>query len=53
MSRAELAELENQLFELLGQKFIRLNHSPWGASVLFVKKKDDSLRLCMNYRELN
>ncbi|GJY96115.1 putative reverse transcriptase domain-containing protein [Tanacetum coccineum] len=37
----------------LGQGFIRPSSSPWGASVLFVKKKDGSFRMCIDYRELN
>ncbi|KAK8946881.1 hypothetical protein KSP39_PZI007254 [Platanthera zijinensis] len=49
----EMAELEVQLQELLEQGYIRPSHSPWCASVLFVKKKDGSLRLCIDYRELN
>ena len=50
---AELKELKAQLEELLNKGFIRPSTSPWGASVLFVKKKDGSLRLCINYRQLN
>jgi len=53
MVLAELAELKTQLQELLDKGLIRPNVSLWGALVLFVKKKDGSLRLCMNYRELN
>ena len=49
----ELKELKVQLQELLDKKFIRPSTSPWGAPVLFVKKKDGSLRLCIDYRELN
>lgn len=49
MSRAELTELENQLYELITQKFICPSHSLWGAPVLFVKKKDGSLKLCGDY----
>ena len=49
----ELAELKVQLQELLDKGFIRPSNSPWGAPVLFVKKKDDTLRLCINYRQLN
>ena len=39
--------------ELLDKGFIRPSTSPWGAPVLFVKKKDGSLRLCIDYRQLN
>ena len=53
MAPAELKELKQQLQELLDKKFIRPSYSPWGASVLFVKKKDGSMRMCINYRELN
>src|SRR6266540_3347755 len=49
----ELAELKKQLKELLDKGFIHLSSSPWGCSALFVKKKDDSLRLCVDYRPLN
>jgi hypothetical protein len=49
----ELKELKAQLKELEEKIFIRLSVSPWGAQVLFVKKKDGSLRLCIDYRELN
>ena len=42
-----------QLEELLSKGFIRPSTSPWGALVLFVKKKDGSLRLCIDYRQLN
>ena len=37
----------------MNKGFVRLSTSPWGALVLFLKKKDGSLRLCINYRELN
>ncbi|KAL0560425.1 hypothetical protein IC582_000830 [Cucumis melo] len=50
---AELKELKVQLQELLDKGFIRPSVSPWGAPVLFVKKKDGSMRLCIDYRELN
>ncbi|KAL0533475.1 hypothetical protein IC582_030315 [Cucumis melo] len=50
---AELKELKVQLQELLDKGFIRPNVSPWEAPVLFVKKKDGSMRLCIDYRELN
>ncbi|GKV15260.1 hypothetical protein SLEP1_g26056 [Rubroshorea leprosula] len=53
MAPAELKELKVQLKELLEKRFIRPSVSPWGAPVLFVKKKDGSLRLCIDYRELN
>ncbi|KAA0033327.1 pol protein [Cucumis melo var. makuwa] len=53
MASAELKELKVQLQELLDKGFIRPSVSPWGAPVLFVKKKDGSMRLCINYRELN
>ena len=53
MAPTELKELKVQLQELLDKKFIRPSTSPWGAPVLFVKKKDGSLRLCIDYRELN
>ncbi|KAA0025885.1 ty3-gypsy retrotransposon protein [Cucumis melo var. makuwa] len=53
MALAELKELKVQLQELLDKGFIRLSVSPWGAPVLFVKKKDGSMRLCIDYRELN
>jgi hypothetical protein len=53
MPLAELAELKKQLQELLDKGFIRLSTSPWGCPALFVKKKDESLRLCVDYRPLN
>nr|GEV78129.1 reverse transcriptase domain-containing protein [Tanacetum cinerariifolium] len=49
----EMQELSNQLQELADRGFIRLSTSPWGAHVLFVKKKDGSFRMCIDYRELN
>jgi hypothetical protein len=53
MPPAELAELKTQLQELLDKGFIRPSTSPWGCPALFVKKKDESLRLCVDYRPLN
>ena len=53
MAPAELRELKAQLQELLEKGFIRPSVSPWGAPVLFVKKKDGTLRLCIDYRQLN
>ncbi|GJY73104.1 putative nucleotidyltransferase, ribonuclease H [Tanacetum coccineum] len=48
-----MQELSVQLQELQDKGFIRPSHSPWGAPVLFVKKKDGALRMCIDYRELN
>ncbi|NBJ95683.1 reverse transcriptase family protein, partial [Parablautia muri] len=53
MAPIELKELKVQLQELVDKGFIRSSSSPWGAPVLFVKKKDGSLRMCIDYRELN
>ena len=53
MSPTELREFKAQLEELLSKGFIRSSISPWGAPVLFVKKKYGSLRLCIDYRQLN
>jgi hypothetical protein len=53
MAPAELAELKIQLQELPDKGFIRPSNSPWGAPILFVKKKDGTLRLCIDYRQLN
>ena len=53
MDPIELKELKLQLQELLKKGFIRPSVSPWGAPVLFVKKKDGTLRLCTDYRQLN
>ena len=50
MAPAELRELKAHLEELLSKGFIRPSISPWGAPVLFVKKKDGSLQLCIDYR---
>ena len=53
MTPIELKELKTQLQELLDKKFIRPSVSPWGTLVLFMKKKDGSNRLCIDYRLLN
>jgi len=53
MAPAEMAELKKQLEDLLGKGFIRPSTSLWGAPVLFVKKKDGSFHLCIDYRGLN
>ena len=50
MSALEMLELKMQLQELLEKKYIRPSVSPWGALVLFVKKKDGTLKLCIDYR---
>ena len=49
----EMHELSSQLQELLGKQFIRRSSLPWGAPILFVRKKDGSHRMCIDYRELN
>ena len=53
MTPKELAELKIQLKELLDKGYIRPSSSPWGCPALFVKKKDQALRLCVDYRPLN
>ena len=53
MAPAEMKEMMTQFQELLDKGFIRPSTSPWGAPVLFVKKKDESMRMCIDYRELN
>ena len=53
MAPVELQELKVQIQELLGKGFISPSTSPWGAPVLFAKKKDKTLHLCIDYRQLN
>lgn len=53
MTSTELKELKEQLQDLLSKEFIRPSASPWGAPILFVKKKDGSIRMCVDYRQLN
>ena len=53
MAPLGLRELKAQLQDLLDKGFIHPSTSPWGALVLFVKRKDGSLGLCINYRQLN
>ncbi|GJR91327.1 putative reverse transcriptase domain-containing protein [Tanacetum coccineum] len=53
LALSEMKELSDQLKELSDKGFIRPSSSPWGAPVLFVKKKDGSFRMCIDYQELN
>ncbi|KAJ0578601.1 putative nucleotidyltransferase, Ribonuclease H [Helianthus annuus] len=53
LALSELQELMSQIQDLLDKGFIRPNVSPWGAPIQFVKKKDGSMRMCIDYRELN
>ena len=53
MAPLVLKELKVQMEELVSKGFVRPSTSPWGAPVLFVKKNDGSLRLCIDYKELN
>jgi hypothetical protein len=53
MTPKELAELKVQLKELLDKGYIHPSSSPWGCPALFMKKNDQSLRLCVDYRHLN
>ena len=53
MTPAEFKELKDYLKYFLDKGFIRSSVSPWCASVLFVRKKDDSLRMCIGYHQLN
>ena len=53
MAPGELKELKVQLQELLDEGFVRPSVSPWGAPILFVKKKDGTLQMCIDYRQIN
>ena len=53
MAPLDLKELKVQMEELMSKGFVKPSTSPWGALILFVKKKDGSLRLCIDYREFN
>ncbi|WMV19547.1 hypothetical protein MTR67_012932 [Solanum verrucosum] len=53
MTPTELRELKAQIQEFLDKGFIRPSASPWGAPALFVKKKNGSMRMCIDYRQLN
>ncbi|GJQ98606.1 putative reverse transcriptase domain-containing protein [Tanacetum coccineum] len=53
LAPSKMQELSEQLQELQDKGFIRPSHSPWGAPVLFVKKKDGSFCMCIDYHELN
>ncbi|GKD99546.1 putative reverse transcriptase domain-containing protein [Tanacetum coccineum] len=53
LAPSEMQELSDQLQELADRGFIQPSTSPWGVPVLFVKKKDGSFRMCIDYRELN
>ena len=53
MNILELNELKSQLKELIDKKYIRPSVSPWGAPVIFIKKKDGTMQLCIDYHQLN
>ncbi|GJV61471.1 hypothetical protein Tco_1467571 [Tanacetum coccineum] len=53
LASSEMNELSDQLQELFNKGFIRPRSSPWGAPILFVKKKDGSFQMCIDYQELN
>ncbi len=53
MAPSELKELKTQLQDLLDKNFIRLSVTPWGSPILFMMKKYESLRFCVDYRKLN
>ena len=53
MAPIELKELKTQLQDLIDNGFIWLSVSPWGAPILFVKMNDETMRLCIDYRQFN
>jgi hypothetical protein len=53
MAQNEMAELKTQLQELLDKRYIRPSYSPWGCPAIFVLKKDQTQRLCIDYQPLN
>jgi hypothetical protein len=53
MAQNEMAELKTQLQELLDKRYIRPSYSPWGCPTIFVLKKDQTQRLCIDYQPLN
>jgi hypothetical protein len=53
MNVKDLAELKKQIDELLSKGYIRPSSSPWGSPILFVDKKEGSIRMCIDYRHLN
>ena len=53
MTTPELVELKLQLHELIEKGYIRPSVSPWGASIIFVKKKDGTMQMCIEYHQLN
>lgn len=53
MFASELSELKKQMEELLENRFVRPSVSPWSVPILLVRKKDGSMRLCVDYRQLN
>ena len=53
MPPKELAKLKTRMQELINKGFIQPSSSPWGCPTIFVKKKDETLRLCVDYRPLN